>query len=65
MPKEVKAFKCNYCPRVYLTKAAANRHEFFCFKNSELYGKCDAYDRYYGEQIDGLREVIAELRRQK
>ena len=22
----------------------------------------DDYDRYYGEQIDGLREVIAELR---
>lgn len=40
MTKEVKAFKCNYCRRVYLTKAAANRHEFFCFKNSSLYGNC-------------------------
>lgn len=40
MPKIVKAFKCNFCSRVFLTKRATEKHEHFCFKNHSLYGYC-------------------------
>lgn len=63
MTKEVKAFKCNYCRRVYLTKAAANRHEFFCFKNSSLYGKCDDCKHCTGKLgTDGCPHTWCEKR---
>ncbi len=33
MPIEVKAYRCSFCGRVYLTKKGCSGHEPICFRN--------------------------------
>ncbi len=35
MPREVRAYKCEYCDKVYINKPSAASHEKKCFWNPE------------------------------
>lgn len=35
MPKQVEAWQCDYCPKRYVFKASAKRHEKTCIFNPE------------------------------
>lgn len=40
MPREVKAYRCNFCTKLYNYQKSAKRHEKFCSKNPKNKHKC-------------------------
>ncbi|MGB2578167.1 hypothetical protein AAIR98_000858 [Elusimicrobium simillimum] len=52
MPKEIRAYKCNFCRRVFVTPPAARLHEHYCYKNKEKYGDCRACVHYATKQSE-------------
>lgn len=60
MSKQVTAFKCDYCGRIFKSKSAATRHEKFCSYNPANQFKC-FYCKFLKVQTEFIETSEDEL----